>query len=74
VLDLNDNSLAFHAAGKGQNLFDQIRAALGVFADNRQPTLRFLIKIVELEHLGRHQNRREDIVKIVRDAARERAD
>src|SRR5439155_23883155 len=71
---LHRNVLARHAACKCQHLVNEVSAASGAFFDNAQPSFTVGIGTVQLEHIDRHHNGRKNVVKVVGDAAGQRAD
>ena len=74
VFGLEGDALALDAAREREHLANHVRAALGVDAQDFQPLLYALVRDFQLEHLHGHQDRREHVVEVVRDAACERAD
>src|SRR5947209_952854 len=74
MFGLEGDALALDAARERKHLAHHVGPALGVCAQDFQPLLYALVRDFQLEHLHGHQDRREHVVEVVRDAAGERAD
>ncbi len=69
VLWLQRNPISFHAPGKGQYLLDDIGPALRAGFQRGQHGPARIIGNGIPQELDGHQNRRQNIIQIMRDAA-----
>ena len=74
MLELEQHALAFHAARKGEHLLDDARAAFRAALDDVQHLQRVLVLEFPAQDAAGHQDRRQDIVQVVGNAAGQRAD
>jgi hypothetical protein len=74
LLELDRDARAFDAAREGQHLAYEVGAALRAHRHVRDDLLRALVEAVHPQEVDAHRDRREQVVEVVRDAARERAD
>src|SRR5437879_4090776 len=65
---------ATRSSGESKDAANHFGATLGAACQDREHLLSLLFRRLLGKHLGGHEDRREDVVEIMRDAARQGAD
>src|SRR2546428_3180075 len=74
VPDLYGTSLAFDATGKSEDLLDHPRTSLDAALDGFEPFHGLISQRFRLEQLSGHEDGRQHVVEVVRNAARQRTE
>ena len=71
---LEQHALTLNAAGKGQDLLNHFGPAFGAGFNDREHALALIVAELLPQNFDRHENGREDVIEVVRNAAGQCAD